>query len=535
MSDARRWAERKISASLPEGQSVGNRLTPIDAVEYLSTVRCGLVASARGLAENMSSFAWLWHLRRIDPLIVRGYLPNTETAIMRIAENISSASDRAPEKDRGLVTSPSIFFDSHPINLQVIARMLAISEAIDRVEGGLRRAQKGAEFEVRAGGFPDLVEDLELEGLIEIYDKRAASVSSDWNPFLKRDLPGEDSNFPNFLDLRKVVGGFQLVPGWHGAANSRIYQRVPGQFVMGSRSLHEFASSEEFRGFVGRMPEAQYVRSLLLLARILLVRAGLSPTMGTSVPLVGYACFPHADLKALVELWHESPDLRISIEDDMEGPEASRLLDSLLERKLWGENSSYGPVLRKGPGVLAVDLFALTVEINENLQIDPSKGGALVNIPSFGFEQFVQSSIDESPLAPPRYVRDLRGVSLRSNGKTITDIDALFCRHGTLYIVSCKRPEFSREYDSGSHRNVRNVATTVEKATKDWLNVVALLERQPVGDNFDLSSFGRIVGIVVTPFLAFVRDRDLFSQLNENVPGLSRYMSFGELAIVLDG
>jgi hypothetical protein len=113
----------------------------------------------------------------------------------------------------------------------------------------------------------------------------------------------------------------------------------------------------------------------------------------------------------------------------------------------------------------------------------------------------VQRAIDETAWRPSPAVATLRGRHLRHDGKTITDLDAVGDRDGTLLLVSCKSAPFSDEFDRGEYETVRNLKTAALKAVDDWATKVGDLRRHPMGGNYDLTGYRRILGVVVYPFL----------------------------------
>jgi hypothetical protein len=70
--------------------------------------------------------------------------------------------------------------------------------------------------------------------------------------------------------------------------------------------------------------------------------------------------------------------------------------------------------------------------------------------------------------------------------------------------VSCKSRVKNLLYDAGDHTEVRNAATHLVDAAREWLRIKTLLQSNPVGDNYDFSGFTEIIGVVCTPSVFYV-------------------------------
>jgi hypothetical protein len=119
----------------------------------------------------------------------------------------------------------------------------------------------------------------------------------------------------------------------------------------------------------------------------------------------------------------------------------------------------------------------------------------------------------------------------RLNGTIITDIDALAVKADTLIAISCKSIIYTSEYDKGDYNVIRNGETTVVSALNYWNDVVEELNQQPVGQNFNLSEFKVIKGVVCTPFVLFTSNS---AALSETMPGLRSVCSVEELKTWLE-
>jgi len=160
----------------------------------------------------------------------------------------------------------------------------------------------------------------------------------------------------------------------------------------------------------------------------------------------------------------------------------------------------------------------------------PKVQGQVANDRAAKFEDVVQDLIDRTRWAEPT-TRTLRQRTLVIDGQPLTDIDAIGSRDGVLLVVSCKSIPYTREYDRGAHSEVRNAASTVDKAVAYWAGVVEKLDARRVGRNYDFSTFKQIVGVVCTPFEVYTGNA---KSLSNTLEGLRWACSLDELANFLD-
>ncbi|WP_447650422.1 hypothetical protein [Pseudomonas abietaniphila] len=126
----------------------------------------------------------------------------------------------------------------------------------------------------------------------------------------------------------------------------------------------------------------------------------------------------------------------------------------------------------------------------------------------------------------------MRQRTLRVRGQSLTDIDAIGSYEDALLIVSCKSIPYTREYDQGTHKAIRNAAATVDQGVNFWSDIVNQLTASPTGDNFDFSSYKRIIGVLCTPFAVYTRDAKALSMTAGDLRWAS---SLDELVSFLEG
>jgi hypothetical protein len=98
----------------------------------------------------------------------------------------------------------------------------------------------------------------------------------------------------------------------------------------------------------------------------------------------------------------------------------------------------------------------------------------------------------------------MRRRDLRLDGITIGEIDAVAAKGGVALLISCKSTVYSQAYDQGRFQTIRNARTMVERAVDRWRDLIGRLETRRQGDNFDLTAYERVIGVVVTPHVLYV-------------------------------
>jgi hypothetical protein len=92
--------------------------------------------------------------------------------------------------------------------------------------------------------------------------------------------------------------------------------------------------------------------------------------------------------------------------------------------------------------------------------------------------------------------------------------------------VSAKSVPYTADLDRGEHRAVRNLADRCETWVADWAQRLGTLRDHPLGDNYDLSRYRGVTGVVVLPFTPFCR---LGPATDDAAPGLRAVSSLSEL------
>lgn len=537
MPRSRKWAQTKLTASIPLQPASTTVIEGVEATNYLETIRDGLIAQARPVINDFSPARWLWYLRRTDPEVVRGYLPNTEFSILRIAENLTGTATLLPVIDCALTTNPLVFETSWG-PMAKLARILAISELINHVEGGLRRCSKGTRFIVQENSFPDIELDEELEEVIDVFDRRVLkSLEKRWHPLIS-DRIAADGQEPLLAFASKYLQGPQDTPMWKGALTDHpTFFRALGVFSFNVMRLNDPEDAALVQGSLGAMQRPQVAASLVILSQAVMWHATwYSESVGVSVPRVGYVLMDEEQLihhiDTILDHTKEStwPVMLGHVPAD-----AKSVLEVLYDLDDGDSRSMPGPILRPWTIGVMIDLFALANALTDDLRVDSRVGGEWVNASALEFELAVQKLIDEAALQPIDAVRQKRGVPLKLNGSTITDADALMAVDDTLILIDCKKYELNQTYDSGDYASVRNAQSKVEEAVRKWEERLATIRQNPRGDNYDFSHYNYFYGLVITPGVVFTRSPETITPqpVGQTKVSSPAYLAFGELTALI--
>lgn len=169
----------------------------------------------------------------------------------------------------------------------------------------------------------------------------------------------------------------------------------------------------------------------------------------------------------------------------------------------------HGNPVRTTPNYVCIDMWAASMGFITALQF-PKVQGQVANERATWFEDVVQELIDSTQWTAPE-VHSLRQKHLSLGGKKLTDIDAIGIRGRDLLIVSCKSIPYTMEYDRGDYKAIRNAESTVVDAVAHWKGIVETLDATRVGENYNLSGFDRIIGVVCTPFTVYTRSAEALS------------------------
>jgi len=484
-----------------------------DAAAILRSCIEAATAALERITRGYSSVRWLWMLRRLPRRVFEGELSTTLGYDSGLAEVVSSSGSG---RSRPLRLDNAI--RAYPLDNTVVKRVLryaAAARRLSQLHTDYRWVGKGASITFRRGRWPNeiLADDL-LRASVRLYDKRAELGG-----------PGARMGTDVFqmvgssLNLAEVLAVFEARPVDMLIRLVAIDRAFPFPVPAPDADISQ-------PGYTRLLVHAKYMPVPVTLDQLekLINEVSGSATSLFDKPaaallyllawIPGYAMVHRAGLLGMLTTGYLLSERRLfeeNIRDDFSSvPEFLRGVmasagvhsaDDVLEQLDAVRGNTWplaaGPILRHENEVTAVDFVAASRRLESSIEF-PRIQGPVANARAEHFEDRVQHALDESRWAPVPEARQLRRRTLRV-GRDLTDVDAIGSFGDTVLLVSCKSLVYTSEYDQGEYRAVRNAATVVRDAKSRWDAVIAVLRQHPRGDNYDLRSYARIVGVVCTP------------------------------------
>lgn len=489
---------------------------------YLLQVRECIENSIYQLVQSYPSPQWLWFIRRLPEEVLRGSLATTRGYLSALATVASGLSKRAA----GPVPLVSGLVE-YQINDKIardLYRFLTVVSSLFDVHVSLRFAGKGATFRKPVGKrfLPRWGVSHELRQAIELYDKRVANTQT---PFHR--LGTEIAAPTKSLDSMMLV--YQTIPGFVQAPLGSELVHVEAHFaprVVSVDALRELNFALQYIA-----PEL-WSRDVLALATLLRGSRDLVASFHggfAGLLQVGYLMLKESSFhERLAESWSDILDWQKESFPALEPiRETVELLEELktMSGALWP--LQVGPVVRQFEDGICLDLYAATNLLETRFEF-PAQQGEVANVRARHFELAVQDRINVSSWKPPDKLLRLRGVALRLKGAELTDLDAIGAKNKTLVVVSCKSVIYSKDYDAGDYRVVRNIASNALESVENWSEIIKRLRENPVGDNYDLSDYTDFVGVVCTPTVVYVPIGSCTELAAENLSHLVTLHELGE-------
>lgn len=498
------------------------------AAEYLTKFIDAVTAAMIQQHSAYGRVRWLWYLRRFPGELFAGAFRTTLAYDSALADGVSWFFANG-----GMSTSPtSIAFPDDEGAFRQVCRFVGGIRLLSHLHAMYRRNGKGAVIRLEES-VPFANHSPSVDRSIRLYDQRHDKSNEFTRPGLGLSSIEPDGSWlgtrSRAEDVFLIVRCAPLpipVNGPDGRGGF-IKQRVNAQFALTSTSLRGILSPLSSPPPISA-PYLQVIEPYLLLLVMFPILAARIPWALASTVQLGYFFITEQVLESLCDDWlgdlakymrEICPDLKCSTTYY-----AWHRALTAIEPSLWPLRA--GGVLRRYDSqTTMVDVASASSAVLQHLEFDRTSS-QLANLRSHAFELQVQAMIDASNWAPPEHVRGLRGVHLRRSGTRVGELDAIGAKGDTLLLISCKSVIYDRAYDKGEYRVVRNIETTVNQAVQYWTSFVSAIERQSVGDNFDLSAYSRLIAVVCTPFVVYTAaDETLAFATN----GLRRCVSVLEL------
>jgi hypothetical protein len=495
-------------------------------------------------ASGYCGLRWLWLLRRLPDWVFAGTYSTTSGYDSTLAEIIAGAgSGRSRVQHNAGIRE-------YPLDGTVIrrvARHCACVKLLSELHRDHRWAGKGATFEFPRGRIPERVPDETLRASVYLYDER---VETGGGGRMGTEVFGPTRSSVNLRELLYTLDE-DLLSQFFRLMRVAPAMEVPVPMVDADITADDAPTAlvrarymiipvplANLQSLIDAAPperpifdkRAAAILFLMFASAIHLTehRAGFVNAFTT-----GYLVFDEPAFRVRVEDGFSiTPQPIKQILDAAGIVSADEIVDLLGEMTGNPWPLEAGPVLHRDGGAIAVDLLAASRRMADAV-VYPREQGPIANARSGHFEQRVQAAVDASRYAAPPEIRALRGQPLRRLGGRgdITDIDAVGKLDRTLLLISCKSIIYTPEYDMGEYRAVRNAASTVRTAVRDWSDIIRTLRTNPVGDNYDFSGWD-LVGVVCTPSVVWI---ELGACTEFVFPRLRAAVSLAELQTWLAG
>lgn len=523
--DTEKSVRRKVTAA----KSVLERE---DAASYLARLIPLAVEETVRIHSPYGRLRWLWYLRRIPSELLEGEYSTTLGYDSALAEAITWAMPESEiEVER---TTPWI---NLPVNRSVCRRICQFIERVKFISNlhiMYRRVGKGAYLDLR-GPQIQAVNDEETDRAISIYDQRHSEVNAIFgkafglapHEFDLDQLRAVDKDGTLKLSVvvpcRPIEVPIALKNAGKGMRkNAFVRARHIPWMIDGKSLLNPMNLGEEWERMVLRRVSCLIQMSISLPLFMTGLENALVNCLKTGYFIVEEARAERIMNKALPEINNMLSDWFL-VEEWPETYAQWRDAAFRFEPQTWPLEP--GGFLRPvGQNSILMDVVTMSLALNSGLRLDRSQS-EIANVRAGLFEDQVQSVVNQSPWAPSEDLSRLRGKPLRRDRRHLTDIDALGVMGDTLLCISCKSVVYDPHYDVGDYRVVQNNKSRIDEAVRDWSTLMASLRAQPKGDNFDFSSFSKIIGVVCTPFVVYT---DNAEALKEIAPGLLACVSIGE-------
>lgn len=497
-------------ASIPDG------ISGLPATNFLSELIANVGQEIGTSSQGYSSARWLWYIRRLPDAAIAGRHPTTLGYDRTLMENLTWFSRKTESADalnqvRYRVDASSA---RHILGLLTQIKFLAHLHTV------YRRVGKGAGIHFE-NGVP-FAEQSEHETAISIYDERMGKSEAKFTslgivgPSTRLSAPSENVKDPHlvmFDSCAPLILPMEVPRHNKGS----ILANVRVRFI-----FHSLRAEELIKPYgPNSNPDIPFLAAIEPLVVLLTLLPALTvelPGALSTAMQVGYWVASAPEFERAFSAWITSVrEILTKIAPEIDWSSSYGVWLTRIQRiepTLWPLKS--GGCLRFAKDILFVDVAAASRALRSLLVVDRS-AFQLSNVRAEVFEKEVQATLSRSPWRPHGRTEEMRGRTLRRQGKALTDIDAIGERGSALLLVSCKSAIYDAEYDRGTFGVVRNIRIMVDRAVENWMEVIADLERNPAGDNFDFSKYTKIIGVVCTPFVVYTESDLTLSRTAEGL------------------
>ncbi len=490
------WIKEIVVAQISECD-----LTGAEAASFLSSIQQKL---AQYLVDTTSGYPpqqWLWYSRRLCLALRLERIDKSFDTLAQVVETASRFNTQALERFDIAPNGDFIF----PLDQTILRRLIrarTLAKALGKFWHFITCVALGETCKISKCGDISVIPTQHTSDAISFYCRR---LHADRRAFpllgtcldidFETDTPEKDhvTRLFSIAQYEAAQPAFFPEEPDSYSENNKGGTKTLMQFVLTSGSLEEIARVHHFGGnWLTPTAQAHLFCQTWL-------QPLCCPTRREVYKLFqyGYLTVPEEYFFDIGNRWFD--DAKNKFEEVIPNSQLPNKLSDLLNLLNCSPDLSglYGKVIFIDGGRVMVDFWAL----NQDTQIlsqYPKGDGNFANARSGDFENQVQTIINSSGWSPDTALKALVGRKLRLRGRYLTDIDAAGCNNGIALLVSCKSVIPTIHY-AQDHKMLRNYGDAISDAVLQWEGFAKLIASEPVGDNFDLSIYDRVIPVVCTP------------------------------------
>lgn len=476
-----------------------NASDPSEVETYLNSCRHVIEQELIEKAQLFSPARWTWYIRRL-PAKKMDHV-TSDPYDKALLQCIACMSD-APESDsKSEIKENRLVFPVDITSLTELFKLYAGALFLSDIHTGLRYVGKRVTMDFGEHSLPIASPNDDEKEAIRLYDERLTLGSI--SPLNRTGTILNMSEVEQIKDVAQILTACRrqttvVETGYFDKATGDPLKTVANFWAEFTDldDLSRFAKS--FKDELWWNDEAGH---LILLLRCAAMALALQPPRWIPLVFAGYLFIPARDLLEIIEpTFHQASAF---VKATLPGYNAPKNLEELFQTMSKWKPFAW-PIVAPKPlhqiqNAFLIDIYAATNRLNSALEFPRTLSGTAGQIRGMHFEGPTQQIIDDSPWAPAPNLKSFRGRQLNLKGKAITDIDAIGILDKTLLCVSCKSIVYDGSYDAGDFRVVMGAARQLEDKRAEWSAISKILKENPVGDNYDFSSFDEMIFVVCTP------------------------------------
>ena len=507
---------------LPYPNITEENYNPEIVVAHLSKLRKLIEEKSKQVANIFSYYEWLYHIRRMPSVFFQGRLGTTYSYDTSLAHYVASFSTNKNAflntvnlPKLGIDTGMHIQITLTKKKIQYILRFIFHIKILSHIDVLIRRSSKGIKLikKTKHEFLPVEIPDKYLQDSISIYDKRMANVHGDIAGLYSRAGLSPNS-FINFEKENCVI------PAICGVVSNGSPSPLPLTFSnkdkvnIAPKYLIYFQEYKIIQDYLSSINSEHVFDFYMINVIAIFLYLSLGFIITKELPLVsfyqvGYFLFNKSGFEKFVEEHFNEAKKNVEKIFLQDVNFDFRVLLFEMRKKSASSYPFHAPgYFNLGKkDQLCIDLNTCTEMLNAYLE-HRVISGEIANKRATQFEKSLQKLIDSTIYKPDENVRAIIGKkSINFGGTQKTDIDAAF-------------------FDRGNYNYIRNIKSNIEGDICYWRKMIEFINKNRIGDNYNLSSYRKIQGILCTPSLFFIGADYYKSKID---CGINEYQSVIEL------